>query len=170
MEIVLIAAVAEDRTIGDEGEMPWFHEEDLAHFKETTMGSPVIIGRRTYEAIVKRLGAALPGRTSIVLSSQPRGAIVDEELIPGDSQVVVVGSVDEAIETAADHGDIVFVAGGRTIYEQFLPRADRMIITEVPGRFGGDTRFPHVAWNNWTEVSREAGDEVTFVEYRHNAS
>lgn len=166
IEVVLIAAVAEDRTIGNDGEMPWHYGEDLEHFKETTMGSTVILGRRTYESIVERLGTPLPGRTSIVLSGQSRADIIDEETIPEGSQVIVVDSIDAALETASSHGERTFVAGGRTIYEQFLSIADRLIITEIPGRYDGDTRFPYVAWDNWTEVSRESGDEVTFVEYR----
>lgn len=166
LEVVLIAAVAEDRTIGDDGEMPWHYGEDLKHFRETTMGSTVILGRRTYESIVNRLGTALPGRISIVLSGQTREAIIDEESIPTDGHVIVVDSIEAALEAAAEHGEMTFVAGGRTVYEQFLPIADRLIITEVPGRYDGDTRFPYVSWDNWTEVSRVDGDEVSFVEYR----
>ncbi len=169
LELVIIAAVAEDGTIGDDDEMPWHHREDLIHFKETTMGAPVILGRRTFDSIVSRLGTALPGRTSIVVSNQARAAIVDESNIPDGSLVIVVGSIDAALETAEDLGDIAFVAGGRTIYEQFLPIADRLSITEVPGRFDGDTRFPSVAWEDWTEVSRENGEAVTFVEYRRDS-
>ncbi len=170
LEVVLIAAVAADGTIGDEGEMPWYHSEDLAHFKETTMGEPVILGRRTYEAIVKRLGTALPGRSTIVLSRQSRADLVDESAIPDDGRVIVANDIEAAIEAASSESAVAYVAGGRTVYEQFLPLADRLIITEVPGRYDGDTRFPTVEWEHWSEVSREVGDEVVFVEYRRTRS
>lgn len=166
VEIVLIAAVAEDGTIGDDDEMPWHHPEDLARFKRTTMGAPVILGRRTHETIVARLGTALPGRTSIVLSAQAREAVVDEAAVPADGEVVVVDSVDAAVEAAAARGDVAYVAGGRTVYEQLLPRADRLLITEVPGAYDGDTRFPPIDRTAWREVAREAGEAVAFVEYR----
>lgn len=165
IELVIIAAVAEDGTIGDDDSMPWHHPEDLVHFKQTTMGAPVILGRRTYESIVDRLGTTLPGRTSIVLSSQAPEAIVSDEAVPEGAEVIVVATIDDAIKAAAAAGDMAYVAGGRTVYEQLLPHADRLIITEVPGRFDGDTRFPEVAWEDWIEVSHEPGDAVAFVEY-----
>lgn len=165
VELVLIAAVAEDGTIGDDGAMPWHYAEDLAHFKRTTMGAPVILGRRTYDSIVSRLGTALPGRTTIVLTRQPPEAIVADGHQPAEGSVVIADSVETAIEAAAVAGPVAFVAGGATVYEQFLPEADRMIITEVPGRFDGDTTFPEVDWSAWDERSRQSGDAVEFVEY-----
>lgn len=165
VELVLIAAVAEDGTIGDDGAMPWHHAEDLAHFKRTTMGAPVILGRRTYESIVSRLGTALPGRTTIVLTRQPPEAVVADGHHPDEGSVVVADSVDSAIEAAEEAGSVAYVAGGATVYEQFLDEADRLIITEVPGRFDGDTRFPAVDWSAWDERSRRPGEAVEFVEY-----
>ena len=157
MEVVLIAAVAENGVIGAGGAMPWELPEDLRRFKATTMGHPVIMGRRTFEAIAERLGGPLPGRTNVVLS---RG----EPDLPED--VVLAGSVDEALEAAEATGAaIAYVAGGGTVYTQFLPRADRLLLTEVEAAPAGDTRFPDREPDAWREVDREPRDGFAFVEY-----
>lgn len=166
-EIVVIAAVAEDGTIGDDGTMPWHHAEDLRRFKATTMGAPVIMGRRTYESIVAGLGSALPGRHTIVLSRRDPEQVRDPEHVPDDETAVeVAGSLEDAFDRAAATGaDTVYVAGGASVYEQVLPRADRLLITEVPGRFDGDARFPPIAAERWRERDREDVDALAFVEY-----
>ena len=157
MEVVLIAAVAENGVIGADGEMPWELPEDLRRFKETTMGHPVIMGRRTFEAIADRLGGPLPGRTNIVLS---RG---DPDLPEG---VEIADSVDAALDAARATGaDTAYVAGGGTVYEQFLSLADRLLLTEVEGAPDGDTRFPELDPDAWREVSREPRDGFAFVAY-----
>jgi len=157
-EIALIAAVADNRVIGRNGEMPWHIPADLRHFKETTMGHPVIMGRRTYESIAADIGGPLPDRTNIVLS---RGSPdVPEE-------VVVVDAIERAVGAARKVADTetVYVIGGATIYEQFLPQANRLVLTEIHESYEGDTRFP--AWNReeWTERRREDHDGFSFVEY-----
>ena len=161
MDLAIIAAVADNGVIGRDGEMPWHYPADLAHFKETTMGHPVIMGRVTYESISDQLGGPLPGRTNVVLTRS--GVEAPEE-------VVQVESVDAAVEAAADAAaeagaQAAFVAGGATVYEQFLPRADRLVITEVPGEPAGDTRFPEWDPAAWTETSRAADGELSFVTY-----
>jgi len=157
--IALIAAVAANGIIGRGGEMPWHLPADLTHFKETTMGHPVIMGRRTYDSIASQLGGPLPGRTNIVLSrSNPE--------LPED--VVVVDSIDAAVDAAieaADHTETVYVIGGATVYEQFLPRADRLVLTEIHDAYDGDTEFPVWDRSEWTERSREDHDGFSFVEY-----
>ena len=156
--IALIAAVADNRVIGRDGEMPWHLPADLRHFKETTMGHPVIMGRRTYDSIAADIGGPLPGRTNIVLSRS------DPDL---PEEVLVVDSIDRAVDAAGDAADTetVYVIGGATIYEQFLPQADRLVLTEIDGSYAGDTRFP--AWDReaWIEREREDHDGFAFVEY-----
>jgi len=157
IELALIAAVAENGVIGVDGGMPWHYPADLAHFKETTMGHPVVLGRRTYESIAARLGGPLPGRTSIVLTRSG---------VDAPDEVVQVGSVEAAVEAAAETGSAVaYVAGGATVYEQFLPRADRLVVTEVPESPDGDTFFPEWDREAWTEVGRESAAELSFVTY-----
>jgi len=161
VEVALIAAVAANRVIGRDGEMPWRFDEDLAFFKRTTTGHPVILGRRTYETVVEALGEPFPGRTSVVLTSQsldlPDGA-------------VVANSIEEAIAhadaDAAERGvDTVYVAGGGRVYEQFLPHATRLVLTEIAEAYEGDTRFPAFEDDGWVEVERDEREAFDFVTY-----
>ncbi|SDQ93489.1 dihydrofolate reductase [Natronobacterium texcoconense] len=162
LELVGIAAVADNGVIGVDGEMPWHLPEDLQHFKETTMDHPVIMGRVTYEGILEALGEPLPGRTTIVLTSQdletPENAVVANDL----------GETLEKAETAAveRHGtNRAFVAGGGTVYEAFLPTLDRLILTEVHDEPDGDTTFPEWDRDAFQEVDRDERDGFAFVEY-----
>ena len=158
IEVALVAAVAENGVIGADGEMPWHYPADLAHFKETTTGHPVVMGRVTYESVSSQLGGPLPGRTNVVLTRSGVDAPED---------VVQVESVDAAVEVAAATGsDTAFVAGGATVYEQFLPRADRLVLTEVPGEPEGDTYFPEWDREDWVEHERVEREELAFVTYR----
>ncbi|GKZ15125.1 dihydrofolate reductase [Haladaptatus sp. T7] len=154
--LVCIAAVAENSVIGHDGDMPWHYSADLRHFKETTMGHPVIMGRTTYESIAGQLDGPLPGRTNVVLSrSNPD--------LP--EEVVLVNSVEEAIETVEELDDTAFVIGGATVYEQFLPHADELILTEIHDEYEGDTHFPEWDPKEWTEVERDEREELDFVRY-----
>ena len=169
VDLVIVAAVAENGVIGDEGGMPWHYPADLAHFKRLTTGHPVIVGRKTYESIAARIGGPLPDRTSVVLTTRdldlPEGAVAANDV----SGAVVLAAAD-----AADRGvDEAYVIGGAAVYEQFLDLADRMVLTEVPGRPDGDTRFPDWDADAWREVDREVipdaetdGDgDLAFVTY-----
>ncbi|MFA9517797.1 dihydrofolate reductase [Halopenitus sp. H-Gu1] len=162
LTITVIAAVAENGVIGDSGGMPWHYPADLRHFKETTTGHPVILGRRTHENIVSRLGEPLPDRISIVLSRSELD--LDEGAVPA-------GSIREAIEraeSAAEDLDVetVYVAGGATIYEAFLPIADELSITAIHETYEGDTTFPTVDMDEWEMVEREDHEELSFLRYR----
>lgn len=156
MEIVIIAAMTEDRVIGKEGDIPWYYPKDLEHFKDKTMGFPVIMGKVTYESIVERLGKPLPGRKNIVLSFEPFD--VPEE-------VENVHSIEEALEKAEEIGkEKTFITGGGSVYDQFLDRADRMVLTFVDKEVDGDTYFPEWNDDNWKEVSRDREGDLEFVE------
>ena len=157
--IALIAAVAANRVIGRDGEMPWHLPADLRHFKETTIGHPVIMGRLTYESIAADIGGPLPDRTNIVLSRSAPD-------LP--EEVVVVDSIQEALDAArqaTDDAETVYVIGGATVYEQFLPQADRLVLTEIQESYEGDTRFPDWDCEAWTERKRADHDGFSFVEY-----
>ncbi len=176
MELALIAAVAANGVIGADGGMPWHYPADLRHFKRTTMGHPIIVGRRTFESIVDRIDQPLPGRTNVVLTT--RGidpGIVDfdwantdpeEADLDPDGGVVAVGSIGSAVGAAKETGaDVAYVAGGASVYEQFLPRADRLVLTEIEERYEGDTHFPSFEKRTWTEATREETDDLSFVTY-----
>ena len=162
-ELVGIVAVAENGVIGKDGDMPWHIPADLQHFKETTMDHPVIMGRVTYEGILDALGEPLPGRTTVVLTSRD---------LETPENAVVAGSLEEALEQADaaasehhDDADRLFVAGGATVYEQFLPALDRLVVTEIDDDPDGDTRFPHWDRDAFETVSRDERDGFAFVEY-----
>jgi dihydrofolate reductase len=157
MRVALIAAVAANGVIGADGGLPWHLPEDLEHFKATTMGHPVVMGRRTFESIVGRIDGPLPGRTNVVLSSG------DPDLPEG---AVHADSVEAALAAARETGtETAYVAGGASVYEQFLPRADRLLITELDDSYEGDASFPE--WNReaFREVERDERDGFAFVVY-----
>jgi dihydrofolate reductase len=128
VEIALIAALARNRAIGRRGALPWHLPDDLAHFKRTTTGRPVLMGRRTFEAI----GRPLPRRANIVVSRDPRFRA--EGCRRADS-------LDAGI-AAAEPAPGVFVIGGQSVYEQLLPRADRLWLTFIEADVEGDAFFP----------------------------
>ncbi|MFO7832573.1 MAG: dihydrofolate reductase [Halohasta sp.] len=160
--IALIAAVADNGVIGRNGEMPWHLPADLRHFKQTTTGNPVIMGRLTYDSIAADIGGPLPDRTNIVLSRS-------EPDLP--DEVVVVDSIEQAVDAAraaAGDTETVYVIGGATVYEQFLPQADRLVLTEIHDSYEGDTRFPEWDPEAWTEQERSDHEGFSFVEYERD--
>jgi len=161
MRVTLVAAVAANGVIGADGEMPWHYPEDLRHFKDLTVGHPVIVGRVTYERIVDRIGGPLPGRTNVVLTRRP------DRVDTSSPRVRVATTVEAAIDRARETGDEeVFVAGGRSVYEQLLPVADRMVLTEIQETYDGDTTFPGWDEADWQEIKREDRGVLSFVTYR----
>ncbi len=161
MKLALVAAVAENGVIGADGEMPWHYPEDLRHFKQTTIGHPVVMGRKTYESIQTRLGGPLPGRTNVVLSRRERLTLPED--------AIHARGVEEALEHAEDAlddgRDTVYVIGGATVYESLIDRADELLITEIPESPDGDTYFPGIG-DEWERYESETEGELRFVTYR----
>ena len=149
MRISLIAAVAENGVIGREGGLPWRIPEDLKFFKATTLGKPVIMGRKTYVSI----GKPLPGRLNIVLTRDRTWHA------PGIS---TAHDLDDALRIAQDSGaDEAMIIGGADIYEMALPQADRIYLTRIEREFEGDALFPFFDPEEWIETARiekTAGD------------
>lgn len=161
LRVVLVAALARDRTIGVDGGLPWHFPGDLARFKRDTLGTALVMGRRTLDSI----GRLLPGRPNIVLTSDPDGVTAR---YPG---VVAVTSLDAAFAAAAETGlATASVIGGGRVYADALPRADAMILTFVPHDGGGDTFFPKWNGSRWTEVEREPFGELVRVVYARATS
>ncbi|OLZ41220.1 dihydrofolate reductase [Natrinema saccharevitans] len=162
-ELVGIVAVADNGVIGKDGDMPWHIPADLQHFKEATMDHPVIMGRVTYEGILETLGEPLPGRTTVVLTSRdletPEGAVAANGL------EAALERGERAARERHDGADRIFVAGGATVYEEFLPALDRLIVTEVHDDPEGDTSFPEWDRTEWDVVSRDDRDGFAFLEY-----
>ena len=158
MEIVLIAAVGENGEMGHNNELLWHLPGDLPRFKEITMGSPIIMGRKTFDSI----GRALPGRLNIVLTAnvewQAKG-------------VVVANSIEQALELAqAEKTDKAFVIGGGQIYTLFLPYASTLEMTEVYDTPVADTFFPNFSGGQFKEGQRQSITDSTpkfdYVTYR----
>ena len=161
MKLALVVAVAANGTIGVDGDIPWDHPEDLRRFKELTTGHPVVMGRRTYESIFSRLGGPLPDRLNIVLSNS------DLELPSGAIQAE---TVEEAMDIAEETGtEVAYVIGGAAVYDQFLPRADRMYRTEIHETYEGDTIFPEWDPSAWEEVERDEREDLSFVVYERRS-
>jgi len=141
----LIAAVARNRVIGKANQLLWHLPEDMRHFRETTRGKPVIMGRKTWESLPDSF-RPLPGRLNIVVSRNPAYQALGATL---------AGSIEEAICHAGDAMEL-FVIGGEELYRQAMPKADRLYLTEIDADFAGDALFPEVARQEWEEVSRKA--------------
>ena len=154
MKLALICAMSENRVIGRDNGLPWHLSEDLKYFRRTTMGNCMIMGRNTWESI----GRALPGRTSIVITSNADYQAEGAE---------VVGSLQQAIERAeavskeADSTQ-AFVIGGAVLYQAALPLADTLHLTRVHAQVEGDTILHEFDESNWKETSRE--------QYQHDGS
>ncbi|MFC3959979.1 dihydrofolate reductase [Halovivax cerinus] len=168
LELVAIVAVAENGVIGVDGGMPWHIPEDMAHFKRETTGHPVIMGRVTYESIVAGLGEPLPDRTSIVLTS--RDLETPEDVVVVDGIEAAVRAAERADRDRHDRSGRAYVAGGASVYEQFLPAVDRLVVTEVDRSPDGDAFFPEIDPAVWREIARDERDAVTFLEYERTRS
>ena len=147
-KIAMIAAMANERVIGLNNQMPWHMPADLKHFKRVTLGKPIIMGRKTYESI----GRALPGRLNIVITG-------DQAYQLGDASVV--HSCDQPDQ------DLMEIGGG-TVYQHFLPYANRLYLTFIDLDTPGDTYFPDYADDAWQEIESELNepDEQNSYPYR----
>jgi dihydrofolate reductase len=147
MKLSAIVAIAANRVMGVNNQLPWRLPADLARFKRLTMGHTLVMGRKTHESI----GRPLPGRTTIVVTRQrdyaPEG-------------VKVAHSVDEALALA--QGDTeVFIAGGAELFAQTLDRWDRLYLTLIERDIPGDTRFPEVDLSTWKLIEQEPHPAAT---------
>lgn len=155
--IALIAAVARNGVIGRDGDMPWYIPSDFQHFKRTTMGKPIVMGRKQFESV----GKPLPGRTNIVVSRQagyqPDGVLVFDDLTAALDHARAIAAADDAGE--------VMVVGGGEIYRQAMKVADTLYITHVDMDAEGDVLFPEIDANVW-----EIGEEWSVTPDARDAS
>jgi dihydrofolate reductase len=152
--VSIIAAMDRNRLIGNKNRLPWHLPADLAHFKQVTMGKPIIMGRKTFESI----GRPLPGRTNIVLTRSPDFHA---------EGVVTATTLEQAMEYAATEDEAIII-GGSAIYELALSRADRLYLTYVESACEGDAWFPEFDIERWRIVASEqhAADENNSSDYR----
>lgn len=155
MKISLIVAMAQNRVIGLDGQMPWHLSADLKKFRQITSGHPIIMGRITHEAI----GRPLPNRTNIIVTHnttyQAEGCLVFHDLEP-------------ALHHAATLDDEVFIIGGSTLYESLLPVAHILYLTEIHQDFAGDTYFPEFKRDDWQEIERITIDDDVSVDFSYS--
>jgi dihydrofolate reductase len=163
MKLKLIYARAANGVIGLNNQMPWHLPEDLAHFKRTTLGCPVLMGRKTWESIPAKF-RPLPGRANLVITRQNNWQA---------DGALVVHSLQEGLSVALAHcpeGKDLWIMGGAEIYAQAAPIADEAVVTEIEATYEGDAFAPTLS-SAWHEVSRESqtsstGLKFSFVTYR----
>ncbi len=155
-EVNLIAAVAQNGIIGNNGTMPWHISEDFKLFKGYTTGSAIIMGRKTYES----LGRPLPNRTNIVLSKQMK---------PQEG-IIIAHDLEEAIKIAHSEKFMAFIIGGAQLYEQTLNEniIDFAFISHIKGSYEGDTFFPQKDFSKWKLLEQKEYQDFTFKKYNVN--
>jgi dihydrofolate reductase len=151
MKISMIVAMDEQNGIGKDNKLLWHLPEDMAHFKKTTTGKTVLMGRNTYESI----GGVLPNRKNIIMTRQPTFAVAG-------------GYVSERIEYVLKHWDEdIYVIGGQSIYKQFMPYADELIVTHVKGTYEADTHFPEIKPDIWYRTLINTATDGSFKIYKY---
>jgi dihydrofolate reductase len=166
MQLNLIYARARNGVIGKQGTLPWHLPEDLAHFKRTTLGCPVIMGRKTWVSIPIKF-RPLPGRTNVVISR--RLDWHENGALPANNMLEAL-SICEHMSIILDPSpDQVWVIGGAQIYTEALPLAKRIVVTEIDADFEGDAFAPQLG-TEWQEMAREShisktGLAFSFVTY-----
>ena len=155
MKISLIVAMAANRVIGLDNKMPWHLSADLKKFKAITMGSPIVMGRKTYESI----GRPLPGRSNIIIS---------RNLDYQQADCLVFNDIKTAIEASSKDAEEIFIIGGAELYKATLPHADNLYLTVINQDFDGDTFFPEIDFKVWTEASREDISDDPSVNFNYS--
>ena len=155
MRIIIISAVARNGVIGrSNGEMPWHSKEEFAHFKSTTLGHPIIMGRKTFDA----LGKPLKGRLNIVLTKSGYD--------PGFDEVKVLPGLKEAYDLCREKNyDTAFVIGGGQIYKQAMESADEMLISIMNFEAEGDVYFPEIDGDVWSVESKDKRSGFEILKY-----
>ena len=151
MKLTFVVAVAKNRVIGSHNSIPWYIPEDLKHFKDATIGKPVLMGKNTFDSIVKHLGKPLPDRKNIVVSRDPG-------FLPTEG-VVLYRSLEEALERLKNEPEVM-VAGGGQIYAQLINKADKLMLTEVHKEIDGDVLFPEYDKSEWRGTKTEGREEL----------
>ena len=156
MKIIIISAIAQNGVIGrSNGEMPWHEKEEFQHFKQTTIGFPILMGRKTFET----LGKPLKGRENIVITR-------DENYSSDYEDVKIVHSLNEGIEYCKiTNPEKIFIIGGGEVYKQAIGIADQLIISNMKFDAEGEINFPEISEKDWIEEYREDREKFEIVKY-----
>ena len=155
--IALVAAIAENNCIGNQGQIPWRLPEDMKHFKELTVGKIVLMGRKTWESLPAKF-RPLPDRVNVIITHQKN--------FPVPAGVLIYQSIDEALRSFPEKE--MMIIGGAQIYRETIGRADTLYITHVKQTVAGDTFFPVIDPAIWKEAWRKDHDGFSFVKYIKN--
>jgi len=170
-EIILIAAMAENRVIGKDNAMPWSIKGNLAHFKEMTTGFPCIMGRKTWDSLPKK---PLRGRLNIIISKtmnikdNPSSSLAflanaNRGFDASSREIIVFQSLSSAVEHCSNY-EKIFICGGESIYKQAMPIANKIDLTLIPGQYEGDTFFPEID-DTWEVADTVKYDEFSIMTY-----
>lgn len=155
--IKLINAHDKNGVIGLNNVMPWHIKEELAFFKSETLHHNLLMGRKTFEGI----GKVLPNRTTYILTSDLNYQVYD-------SNVIVINNPNELFDKFRDSKDILFIAGGKRIYDQFYEYADELVISEIDGEYVGDTYFTNIDFSKYTQTERKVYNGFIVKRYCKN--
>jgi dihydrofolate reductase len=156
LKIIIISAIAQNGVIGrSNGEMPWHVKEEFQHFKQTTLGFPILMGRKTFET----LGKPLKGRENILITR-------DENYSSDFEEVKIIHSLSEGIEYCKiTSPEKIFIIGGGEVYKQAIEIADQLIISNMKFDAEGEINFPEISENDWEEEYREDREKFEIVKY-----
>ena len=167
VEITLVAAVTENNVIGKDNDLVWGHKDDMKHFRDLTMGYPVVMGRKTYESLPRKV-RPLPRRLNMVLTRQ------SDYKDTGAKSPIYVGHTLESLFSAVERKVFeregidyskAMVIGGGAIYQESMSYADALEITHVHQKLEGDTFFPTIEDSIWKAVTRDDREGFSFVRY-----
>ena len=156
MKIIIIAAIAKNSVIGRKnGDMPWHIKEEFQHFKDTTMGSAIIMGRKTFET----LGKPLKGRENIIITK-------NENFGAKFNSIKIFHSLNQSIDYCfKKKHEKIFIIGGGEIYKQAIPIADELIISHLKFEAEGEIKFPEIDYEEWQKISTEDRKQFEIVRY-----
>ena len=147
--ITIIVAIADNGVIGNKGHLPWYLSEDLKRFKKLTLKNPVLMGRKTFDSIFQRLGSGLPERENLILTRTKDCKNIEQN-------IHFFNQVDQVFRWMQKKNyKNLFIAGGTSVYDKFLPVAKRIEVTHICENFEGDTVFPNWDKKNWKTTKGE---------------
>ncbi len=153
--IAFVVAMDQKGLIGKDGALPWHYPKDLAFFKSLTLNERVLMGRKTYDAILKQLGRPLPRRENIVLTTQAKRF----------EGAKVIHDLPAYLETIPKDMNL-FVIGGKTVFEAAMPYVDKLYITHIQKTFEGDTYFPKLDYSQFNLIDKKIDGDLIFATYR----
>lgn len=153
MNLTIIAAISENNVIGNQNNIPWEIPEDMKRFRDLTLNHPVIMGRKTFESIIEKLGKPLPYRKNIVLTNS----------LSEFKGIYLAKTINEALRLTEDKDS--YIIGGKQIYESFLSIVNCLEITRVHKNVEGDTFFPEVNWEEWNLINENKKEDYSFLTY-----